>query len=353
MELELLNEKKETIDIIDTFESLIWSDRYTSYGDFEIYTTTEKLSLFLTDEMLYLINPKSEHVMIVNQYKIESDAESGNHLTVTGYSLESILMDRCVWTQTTLNGKIQSQVKKLIDQNVINPSDPARKIEDFIFEWNDDPILDSITIRAQFTGDTVYDAIKSVCDSAKVGFKITFNENRQFVFKLYVGIDRSYDQNVNPYVEFSPEFDNIINSNYIESKASYKNVALVAGEGEGINRKTTVVGNASATGLKRKEVYVDARDISSNDGMNTISDAQYIDLLKQRGEKNLAEYGVTKVTEGQADISQMYKYGTDFSLGDIVQLSNEYGMKLKVRVSEFIYSENVNEVTTYPTFENV
>ncbi len=55
---------------------------------------------------------------------------------------------------------------------------------------------------------------------------------KQFVFELYAGFDRSYDQTENPYVIFSPKFENIINSNYIESKASLKTVTLVGGEGE-------------------------------------------------------------------------------------------------------------------------
>ena len=45
----------------------------------------------------YLQSKESEHVMIVEKIQITSDTEDGNHVTVTGRSLESILDRRIVW----------------------------------------------------------------------------------------------------------------------------------------------------------------------------------------------------------------------------------------------------------------
>ena len=75
------------------------------------------------------------------------------------------------------------------------------------------------------------------------------------------GADRSYDQFTNPYVIFSPKFENVINTNYLESKKTLKTVTLVAGEGEGADRRITTVACASGagTGLNRRELYTDAR----------------------------------------------------------------------------------------------
>ena len=47
----------------------------------------------------------------------------------------------------------------------------------------------------------------------------------------------SFSQTERPPVIFSPSFDNLIKSKYIESTKTYKNVGLVAGEGEGSARK--------------------------------------------------------------------------------------------------------------------
>ena len=126
---------------------------------------------------------------------------------------------------------------------------------------------------AQYTGDNLYDVIVDICKTPGIGFKITLNEANQFVFKLYNGTDRSYAQTKVPYVVFSPNFDNIINANYVESKAALKNVTLVGGEGEGVRRRYASVGNES--GLARRELFTDARDISSYvDSETTLSDEE-------------------------------------------------------------------------------
>lgn len=353
MELLILNEKFESVDILDTFESLIWTDRYSKYGDFEIYTSADASIMSKIRQDYYLWVEESEHQMIIEAIKIESNVEFGNHLIITGRSLESILLRRIIWSQTILNGNFQNAVKKLLDENVINPKDPDRRIDNFIFEESDDPAITELTIQVQFTGDNLYEAIQAMCDVASIGFKVTLNDANQFVFKLYAGVDRSYAQDKNPYVVFSPSFENIINSNYFESKQDYKTVTLVAGEGEGSARKTMTVGKNPGKGLYRRELYTDARDISSTTESGTLTPAQYNAQLSQRGEERLAERKIIQAFEGQVETTQMYRYGEHFFMGDITQLENEYGIEARVRVIEFVHSENQSGTETYPTFNVV
>lgn len=351
MELLILNREFELVDIVDVYESLIWTDRYSSYGDFEIYTsaTTEMLGKFKQDYYLSMV--ESEHQMIIEEIQVGSDVETGNHLTITGRSLESLLTRRIVWKQTILNGDFQNAVKKLLNENVISPSDSSRKIGNFVFEESTDPEITKLTIRAQFTGDNLYDAIKAMCDAYNLGFKITLNEKNQFVFKLYSGADRSYSQDTNPHVVFSPEFENIINSNYLESKKDYKTVTLVAGEGEGSDRRTVTVGSNPGSGIDRREMYTDARDISSTvEEDKTLTEEEYNAQLSQRGVEKLSEQKVIQSFEGQVETTLMYRFGEHFFMGDITQLENEYGKEARVRVIEFIHCEDQNGIRMYPTF---
>ena len=198
----------------------------------------------------------------------------------------------------------------------------------------------------------MYDVIKALCEEAGIGFKVTLNSSKQFVFELYHGSNRSYDQEENPYVIFSPKYDNIINSNYIESKASLKNVTLIGGEGEGSERRYTTVGVAS--GLDRRELFTDARDISSDIGDGqTLSTEEYTAQLQQRGKEKLAENINVVSFEGEIETTIMFKYGIDFFMGDIVQFANEYGHESKVRVIEMVRSEDEDGCSAYPTFETV
>lgn len=352
MDLTVLNTNLDAVSIVDTYESLIWTDRYYKYGDFELYVAMREGILDFIKLDYYLQNRDSDHVMIVEKLLISSDVEDGNHITITGRSLESILDRRIIWGQKTLSGNLQNAIKTLLNECIISPSDNNRKISNFIFEASADPVITSLTIDAQYTGDNLYDVIQKICDERSIGFKITLNANKQFVFKLYAGIDRSYDQTAVPYVIFSPKFENIINSNYMESKASLKNITLVGGEGEGAARKFTTAGSGS--GLERRELFTDARDISSDVGHGVVlSSAEYTSQLEQRGKEKLAENTDVTSFEGQVETTIMFKYGKDFYNGDIVQIANEYGHETKARILEIVTSENEEGISVYPTFKTI
>ena len=352
MDLLVLNTDLDAISVVDTYESFIWTDRYRQPGDFELYMSMILSVLQYIRQDYYIWNRDSEHVMIIEKIRIDSDVEDGNHITVTGRSLESILDRRIVWGQQVIRGNLQNGVKTLLNSCIINPSDPNRKISNFVFKESTDPAITSLTIDAQYTGDNLLTVLEKICSEHDIGFKVTLNDNKQFVFELYAGVNRSYDQTSNPYVVFSPKFENIINSNYIESKSALKTVTLVGGEGEGSARKYTTVGGG--IGLNRREIFTDARDVSSDAGDGVVlTDAQYTAQLQQRGREKLSENTDVTSFEGQVETTIMFKYGEDFFNGDIVQITNEYGHETKARILEIVMSENEEGTSVYPTFATI
>ena len=113
-----------------------------------------------------------------------------------------------------------------------------------------------------------------------------------------------------------------------------KNVALVAGEDSGVDRKTTSVGVAS--GKSRREYFVDARDIQStnSDGM-TISAEDYIALLKQRGTEKLADVRESQSFDCTVNTVGNIQYGQDYFLGDMVTVYDSLlNLQLNARISE-------------------
>lgn len=352
MDLLVLNTDLDAISVVDTYESFIWTDRYRQPGDFELYMSMMLSVLQYIRQDYYIWNRDSEHVMIIEKIRINSDVEDGNHIAVTGRSLESILDRRIVWGQQVIRGNLQNGVKTLLNSCIISPSDDNRKISNFIFKESTDPAVTSLTIDAQYTGNNLLTIIEQICAEHDIGFKVTLNDNKQFVFELYAGVNRSYDQTSNPYVVFSPKFENIINSNYIESKSALKTVTLIGGEGEGSTRKYTTVGGGS--GLNRREIFTDARDISSDAGDGvTLTDAEYTAQLQQRGREKLSENTDVTSFEGQVETTIMFKYGEDFFNGDIVQITNEYGHETKARILEIVMSENEEGTSVYPTFATI
>lgn len=359
MEIIVKDNNFIAIKQIDTFYSLIWTERYNLCGDFELVlpASMEYIELLKENNYLELVGDQTSYMtMIIETIKIKTDIEKGDELTISGRSLESILERRIIWNQTILDGNLQNQVKKLLDENIIAPSDNLRKINNFIFQPSSDSEITNLTIKNQFTGDNLYDAIIDICLSQGLGFKIILNDENKFVFSLYKGKNRSYDQSVNPYVTFSPSYNNLMNTNYLQSGKLVKSIALILGEGEGAERKRATANSKDGTesGLFRRELYVDARDISSTTSEGEeITENDYLKQLEQRGKEKLAECEYEKIFDGEAETSIMFKYGTDFNIGDILQISNEYGMATKVRVLEYVRSQSEDGYNVYPTFSSV
>lgn len=357
MDLMLLNENFDSIDVVDEYESLIWTQRYNECGDFEIYTVANVGIIRKLKQKRYLYNPDDDdHIMIIENVEISTDSTEGNHIKVTGRSAESVLDRRIIWEQTTLDGYLQGQIKKLLEENVISPSIPERKLQNFIFEETDDPFITSLKITKQFTGDNLYDSIVEICKTFEIGFKVRLTNDDKLAFSLYSGADRSYEQFENPHIVFSPNFENLVNTNFYQSNTELKTLALVAGEDKAGERRRLVIGDENITGYDRRELYVDARDIQSetfdeegNEGQ--LSEDEYFALLKERGEEKMAEYKNVHTFEGEVMPTINYTFGMDYFLGDIVQIENEYEMQARARISEFIFSESTDGKHQYPTFE--
>lgn len=355
------------VGVIDTFISLIWTDRYDEAGDFELLLPMDTPVLDVIKEDYYLVVDESEHAMIIEDIMITTDVEEGKRLKITGYSLEKILDRRIVWEKTVFKKTyvgdttevdkvplLQDAVKQLLNENVISPAMAARKINNFVFNESTDEAITKLTIEAQYRGESIYDIVSTLCKENQIGFKITFNDSHQFVFKLYAGADRTYDQIANPYVVFSPANDNLFNSSYYRAKSSFKNVALVVGEEEEDTdgktfQSTVIVGNE--LGIARREIFADGSDIPiQEDDETTLTDEQYKAHLKQRGIDTLIEHLEYEAFEGEVEATIMYKYGEDFFMGDYVQLEDEYGHEGQAYISEFIISQDASGISMYPTF---
>ena len=330
------------VSVVENFSSFVWTDRYYSAGDFELYVppTIRVLTQYIPD--YYIVRPDSEHVMIIDSVLLEED-DDGYSYKISGESLESILKRRILWTDTTLSGNFQDAIKTLLDGSIISPSIADRKIDNFVFVKSEDEAITSLTIEeAEYSKDeTIYDIIEKNCQEFEIGFKVTLTSDNKFAFTLYKGVDRSYDQTAVPYVIFSPAFDNLTSSSFLKSYTDYKNVALVTGtstdsEGESTDL-STVVGEAS--GLDRRETHIDAGDVQGNTS-----------VLTKKGNEELAALKKTEAFEGEANVFNMFVYGKDFFIGDMVQLEDAFGNTGKSIVSEMVFSSDGEGEKFYPTF---
>lgn len=341
--------------VLDIFKSLIWTKRYYTYGDFELYVPASAdikqilpASPYVGGGCPYLKRDDDDSVMIIEKIVLTTDAENGDFYTLSGRSLESILSRRIVWNQTNIDVSDPAQaIYELLDKNIgehaddvfaTAPAQPERVISNFVI---DDSFVSSGNLKKQLTGTDLGEAVSEICRLYGLGYKMTVS-GQNIVFSLYAGAEKN--------VEFSPEFDNLKKSDYLYDAFDLKTVALIAGEGEGTARRRASidVGTDRQYTIFRRELYVDARDISSNDGEISYND--YSDLLIARGREKLNECPFLQAFEGEIEPETTFKYKTDYNLGDVVTISNGYGVTMQQRITEIIECWDDTGYTVAPTF---
>lgn len=331
--------------IIDTFSDFLWTERYCGYGEFEI---TMPVSVEVVKNCRlndYVAIRESDRLMIVETIGVHTDPERGDTLVISGRSLESILDRRIIWgefkeTPDDKKVNVQNAIKKMINENVVNPSNSKRKIPGFSFKESTDKKVTELTKEAiESDHGNIYDEIQDICEDLELGFRVNASGVGGFEFELYFGIDRSWDQNDVAPVVFSDSYENLKNSEYLQSEKDYKSTLLIGGNEE--IGDSEVWRKDERVGLARRELY-------TSDTSATTKEA-----IIEKAKEVLADYKVTKMFEGETEPSRQFVYGVDYFLGDIVQLENKYGQKGKCRVTEIVRSRNASGPSLVPTFEVV
>ena len=332
------------VGMIDGYVSFIWTERYYKVGDFELCVTISPENLALLQKDYYVCRDDSDEIGIIESIKLSSNEDGEQQLIASGRFLASIVGRRIVAQQTDFDNKtVPAIIQSLLNAAIISPSIAARKIPNFSF--HDDSGYKA-TLSVQYTGKNILTVIEDLCETYGLGFRVAL-ENENFVFHLYQGTDRSYGQSENTFVVFSNDFDNLESSEYEEGYSDTVTDVLVAGEGEGLKRKTAWASKQTNSGLARYEVFKDARNASTNNG--EISDSVYLQQLVSDGLESITSF--TKAFSGSVYFNN-YTYGKDIKIGDVCTIMNSaWGIGMNTRLIEMIESTGESgEHTMTPTF---
>ena len=67
MEALVMDTNFVAVGILDSYDSFIWTDRFSSCGDFEVYTTASKETFNLLRSDYYLWRKETNKVMIIDE----------------------------------------------------------------------------------------------------------------------------------------------------------------------------------------------------------------------------------------------------------------------------------------------
>lgn len=327
--LYLLDSSFRKIAVIDTWVSLIWIKRYQDVGEFELYIPSVQAGIFEAGQFIRRADTGS--VMMVTDITYTTDEEAGDYCTITGKSLENLLSQRVIWDDTTVTGKAEGAIYRLVERNAI--SSDALSVRRFGFLSLAVPKGLDGEGEYKYSGNNLLDAVIKLCQASGLGFRIENN-----VFEVYAGVDRSYQQSNNDYVVFSAKLDNLSSSTYSIDTTTDRNVCRVYSEASDTPYGYVKLVVGTDIGLARREVYYK--------GQSNAADA----VLQEQAATILAQSQVTESFE--CEVIPTYVYGVDYGLGDIVQYENEYGIKGRARVSEVIECRDETGYTCIPTLEN-
>jgi len=313
---------------LDVYQNAFFSVNMQGGGSFEFFAPI----LPQTAELLQINNliwTGGEYGYIIEGVRSSVTPSGALMYHVTGRSLSKILAQHVIFGTYTANNKRASTIMyDLVTRTMLTPTDAKRKIP-HLSNTTDLQLGGLITL--QHTGGIVYDHIDKLAREQDVGYRVKMDpHNKKLLFNVYKGVDRTINQTAVTPVEFASDLDDILESEHYRSISDLKTFALIAGEGEGANRITTTVGDTTLTGLDRKEMYIDARDIQSEtedeDGNKIVlTPAEYIKALQQRGKERLAQASVVETVEASIRIygDTLYKFGVDYQIGDTITITDK------------------------------
>jgi Siphovirus ReqiPepy6 Gp37-like protein len=359
MQVYILNSSLLRTDIIEQYESMIWTERYQAFGDFQLDIDPNLADAQLFLEGTYLMIDKSDRVMYIDSVFQKKTDDGTRVLEVKGKSLEATMMGRPNNYAAIGTGAAPTPL-------VLGPGLPAALMRDLFDDCcrnntvvttdNMTPFIQpdayssigriaepATTVTIQTDIDTLYNTLKSIADVYNLGFRIRRPlDDSKIYFEVYTGFDRTASQTARDAVVFSSALDSLTDTTDLRTAENFKNVAYVfAPNGSRIVYANG--GGVGTTSLEKKILIVSASDIDDGAG------ATLQTKLEQRGLEELAKSTVLLGFDGKVPQNSAYVYGTHYFLGDLVEKRSDKGTISQMLVTEQIFVSDKEGERAYPT----
>ncbi len=235
----------EFLGLLGKFRSVIWEEKAFSPGSFSVEApaSPEALDLLAPDNLIWFTG---ETAGVVECWDTAAD-ETGVSVTAKGRLLSGLLDRRILWGTYSLTGTPQAIMTALVEDCAVNPTrgdSQARRMPRLGLR---EPQQEGESIRKQKTGGSLSEALEELGEAGNVAFGVAFHpQEAEMEFWTRRGVDRTVGQTETAPVFFSAELDDVLTSEYAYNSGEARNVALVAGEGEGPARAYVVVPEGEA-----------------------------------------------------------------------------------------------------------
>ena len=311
-----------------------WHSKWYEPGEFQIEIIDD--TDFNFDACKYVVTNTKKEIGIVGRWQRKSD--DPQVVLISGLFMEQELFHHVVYPTYSGKRSVWDHADRLCDRYLdnigLNLSVLGKPSNGVISP-------DSASVDFQQTGEYVGTALYALASVYGYGVSVTRAENG-----LDVGIVNYHDrtgETDDEEIVLSVSFNNVKNYDVVHDETAYRNVAIVAGEGEGSARVVQEV-DISKDGEKKSYLWVDARDLAQEED-ETVAD--YREKLRQRGLEKLAENVVIDNVEVEISDEDAERIGIDFDIGDIIGVAiNPLKLYYRMKIIEVedIYNQGKRAV---------
>lgn len=286
MELYTLDGLLRRSELIQGYESYVWTERYSDLGDLQVVTPSTPQFRNLMASGTFIGHSESRRVMRIVTIEDNEADDGSKKLTIHCKEMSSVLKDRIA-----LSGFVGSKPGTWSASG--KPSDILRLLFDYSCrDGHSDPtdVLPLITAGSLYPSGNLpededsysierptsllYEAIKEIADVWDLGFRLYKGDDTGAIyFDVYKGNDRTTGQTVLEPVIFSEELNSLQNVSEITSVAQSKNVAYVRND-FGMLIVYSDGASETTSGFAKRTLYVDATDIGYPERDPAVTDAQ-------------------------------------------------------------------------------
>jgi hypothetical protein len=294
---------------IPIYASLQLTRRHYGVGEFELHLhpNTPNSGALEHDSILFLAN-EPHKAGIIETVALK---EGAGDLMVTGYTLKGLTKRRVAvpplvgsnfgWDRVTADA--ESVLQHYVASNMTAPEAAGRVMPRMTLVPNQHRGVASLPWQARF--EQLDEVLQAIGEYADLGWTITPDFGAQtFVFDVVPGQDLHESNPGTKRVTISVLSGNASEASYTDNRTAWRNVAYTGGAGEDEERLIQAVGNA--TGLQRREMWVDAGSIDNAPEIITM------------GQRKLTESSIKKSISATVLDSGAFLYGRDWDLGDKV-----------------------------------
>lgn len=331
---------------IPKFETLAWTERYQTAGDFKL-VVVDDISILDTLPLGTLISHTDTwQVMIVEDHQIARDKDQKLNVTVTGRTFETFAENRYT-----------PNCESYLNDSVGLLTDTAQNICDYILRY-------SLTTAGAPAGNGISNVaiVKAMRDP---DVSLTYPVHRSDTYSAIMEIlkmaggglrnDRPHDaqttlnvvlhdgQDLTGTVVFYAQKNDLEDTQYLWSLKTFKNYAQVTGPTcqRLVKSRNEPI---SVTGLNRRIIYVESTELEGT--FLPPSDTDALATMAQ-----IAIDGKPKISLVEAKISKTAKprYKFNYDIGDLVMVHGEFLDSQAMRVTQHILTVDKTGIQGLPS----